>query len=89
VTVTVSYSQEEIEQRLVCYTEPRPYTNAFINTRTPGNQKKNFIIIDPGVAENPDQYVHINILHGFNIGGVRQEPHCIDSQHSHGIYRPE
>lgn len=72
-----------MEQRLVRYQDLIPCTTAFIDTRTPGKQKENFTIIGPGVAENPDQHVHIDIAHGFNIGGVRQEPNCVNSQHSH------
>ncbi len=69
---------------LVRYEELRPCTTAFIDTRTPGRQQKeNFTIIGPGVAENPDQHVHISTPHGFNIGGARQPPGCINSQHSH------
>lgn len=75
---------ELLSQRLVRYADLRPCTTAFIDTRTPGRQKKeNFTIIGPGVAENPDQHVHIEIPHGFNIGGARQPPGCINSQHSH------
>lgn len=70
-------------RRLVRYRDLVPCTTAFIDTRTPGKQKENFTIIGPGVAESPDQHVHIDIAHGFNIGGVRQEPHCVNSQHSH------
>ncbi len=70
--------------RLVRYCDLRPCTTAFIDTRTPGRQEKeNFTIIGPGVAENPDQHVHIEMPHGFNIGGARQPPGCINSQHSH------
>lgn len=70
--------------RLVRYGALRPCTTAFIDTRTPGSDRKeNFTIIGPGVAENPDQHVHITIPHGFNIGGARQPPHCVNSQHSH------
>ncbi len=76
-------SQNNMERRLVRYQELKPCTTAFVDTRTPGNQKENFTIIGPGVAENPEQYVHIDIAHGFNIGGVRQQPHCVNSQHSH------
>ena len=72
-----------MEQRLVRYQDLIPCTTAFVDTRTPGKQKENFTIIGPGVAENPDQHVHIDIAHGFNIGGVRQEPNCVNSQHSH------
>ena len=75
---------ELLAERLVRYDELRPCTTAFIDTRTPGSaEKENFTIIGPGVAESPDQHVHINIPHGFNIGGARQPPQCINSQHSH------
>ena len=73
-----------LAERLVRYRDLRPCTTAFIDTRTPGStQKENFTIIGPGVAENPDQYVHIDIPHGFNVGGARQPPGCVNSQHSH------
>jgi len=70
--------------RLVRYEDLVPCLNAFIDTRTPGSEKKeNFTVIGPGVSENPDQHVHIGIPHGFNIGGARQPPGCLNSQHSH------
>ncbi len=73
-----------IAARVVRYRDLRPCTTAFIDTRTPGSvEKENFTIIGPGVAENPDQHVHIGIAHGFNIGGARQPPGCVNSQHSH------
>jgi mannose-6-phosphate isomerase-like protein (cupin superfamily) len=73
-----------MSKRLVRYDELRPCFNAFIDTRTPGSQaKENFTIIGPGVSENPEQFVHIAEPHGFNIGGARQPPNCVNSQHSH------
>jgi mannose-6-phosphate isomerase-like protein (cupin superfamily) len=73
-----------METRVVRYGDLRPCYNAFIDTRTPGSQaKENFTIIGPGVSENPDQFVHIAEPHGFNIGGARQPPNCVNSQHSH------
>ena len=76
--------EELLAARLVRYADLKPCTTAFIDTRTPGRQEKeNFTIIGPGVAENPDQHVHIEKPHGFNIGGARQPPGCINSQHSH------
>ena len=61
-----------------------PCRDAFIDTRTPGSDKKeNFTIIGPGVSENPNQHIHIAEPHGFNIGGARQPPGCTNSQHSH------
>lgn len=74
----------EIESRIVRYADLKPCYNAFIDTRSPGSEaKENFTIIGPGVSENPEQYVHIAEPHGFNIGGARQPPECINSQHSH------
>ena len=73
-----------MERRIVRYADLRPCYNAFIDTRTPGSEaKENFTIIGPGVSENPEQYVHISEAHGFNIGGARQPPGCVNSQHSH------
>ena len=72
------------EPRVVRYQDLRPCLNAFIDTRSPGSAaKENFTIIGPGVSENPNQHVHIAEPHGFNIGGARQPPHCVNSQHSH------
>ena len=73
-----------IERRIVRYADLVPCRDAFIDTRSPGSdQKENFTIIGPGVAENPNQHVHISEPHGFNIGGARQPPRCLNSQHSH------
>lgn len=80
-------SQQEgssLEARIVRYADLSPCRDAFIDTRSPGSdQKENFTIIGPGVAENPNQFVHITEAHGFNIGGARQPPGCLNSQHSH------
>ena len=82
--ITGGSSAEALERRVVRYDALVPCRNAFIDARTPGSDaKENFTIIGPGVAENPDQYVHITEPHGFNIGGARQPPRCVNSQHSH------
>ena len=78
------WTPASMEQRIVRYGDLRPCYNAFIDTRSPGSEaKENFTIIGPGVSENPEQYVHITEPHGFNIGGARQPPGCVNSQHSH------
>lgn len=77
-------TETRLQQRVVRYDDLVPCYNAFIDTRTPGSEaKENFTIIGPGVSENPAQHVHIAESHGFNIGGARQPPHCVNSQHSH------
>ena len=51
--------------RIVRYADLVPCFDAFIDTRTPGSDKKeNFTIIGPGVSENPNQHVHIAEPHG-------------------------
>lgn len=81
---SAAWTAGAMESRVVRYADLIPCRNAFIDTRSPGSEaKENFTIIGPGVAENPDQHVHISEPHGFNIGGARQPPGCVNSQHSH------
>jgi quercetin dioxygenase-like cupin family protein len=78
------WTEDAMASRLVRYADLKPCLNAFVDTRNPGSEaKENFTIIGPGVSENPDQFVHIAEPHGFNIGGARQPPHCVNSQHNH------
>ncbi|MBY5942703.1 cupin domain-containing protein [Halomonas sp. DP5N14-9] len=80
----MSWTLDALEARRVRYDELIPCRNAFVDTRSPGSDRKeNFTIIGPGVAENPHQYVHISEPHGFNVGGARQPGGCLNSQHSH------
>jgi len=84
ITNIDDFTCEALTNRLVRYTDLIPCYNAFIDCRTPGSEaKENFTIIGPGVSENPGQYVHIAEPHGYNIGGARQPPGCVNSQHSH------
>ncbi|MDP3676981.1 MAG: cupin domain-containing protein [Novosphingobium sp.] len=81
---TMCWTPVAMEARIVRYADLAPCYNAFIDCRTPGSEaKENFTIIGPGVSENPAQHVHIAEPHGFNIGGARQPPGCVNSQHSH------
>jgi quercetin dioxygenase-like cupin family protein len=83
-TPVADWTVAALEKRVVRYGDLIPCYNAFIDCRTPGSEaKENFTIIGPGVSENPAQYVHIAEPHGYNIGGARQPPGCVNSQHSH------
>ena len=83
-SIASAWTRDQLNARLVRYADLIPCTTAFVDTRTPGSDRKeNFTIIGPGVSESPDQHVHIDIPHGFNIGGARQPPNCVNSQHSH------
>jgi mannose-6-phosphate isomerase-like protein (cupin superfamily) len=79
-----TWTQADMEKRLVRYADLKGLRNAFIDARTPGSDRKeNFTIIGPGVSENPAQVVHIPEAHGFNVGAARQPFGCTNSQHSH------
>lgn len=82
--VATRWSAAAMAARIVRYADLAPCLDAFIDCRTPGSEaKENFTIIGPGVSENPRQHVHITERHGVNIGGARQPPNCVNSQHSH------
>lgn len=72
------------QPEVVRYGELKPCRSAFIDAHTPGsNEKENFTIIGAGVAESPDQHVHINVRPGFNVGAAGQPPKCVNSLHFH------
>ena len=84
MTEAGAWTAARMAARIVRFADLAPCYNAFIDCRTPGSEaKENFTIIGPGVSENPAQHVHIAERHGVNIGGARQPPHCVNSQHSH------
>lgn len=48
----------------VRYSELVPCRTAFVDTHNPGTEgKENFTIIGGGVSENPEQYVHLSLIH--------------------------
>lgn len=74
----------DVNQRLVRYAELLPGKSAFIDARTPGSHlKENYCIIGEGVAENPDQPVHILDDKGFDFGAAGQPVGIKNSLHSH------
>ena len=74
----------DIHSRIVRHNEMAPCKTAFIDSRTPGSDKKeNYCLIGGGVSENPDQKIHITIPHGFNVGAAKQPRGCKNSHHSH------
>lgn len=72
------------DAHIVRFRELVPCKTAFIDSRTPGSDRKeNFCMIGGGVSENPGQHVHIRSPHRFDIGGARQPNGCRNSHHSH------
>ena len=75
---------QQMEARIVRYGDLEPCRTAFIDTHTPGSDRKeNFSIIGAGVSENADQHVHLRETPGFNVGAAGQPPYCRNSLHSH------
>ncbi len=58
--------------------------NAFIDCRTPGCEKKklNYSIIGSGVSET-DQFINLEIPHGYQLGGASLPPGVNNSLHMH------
>lgn len=84
MTKDTPFTSAELNARVLRYDQLIPCKTAFIDAKTPGSDKKeNFCLIGPGVAENPDQHIHIQIPHGFNIGAAKQPRGCKNSHHSH------
>ena len=73
-----------LDARTVRFRDLVPCKTAFIDSRTPGSDRKeNFCIIGGGVSENTGQHVHIRSPHCFDIGAARQPNGCRNSHHSH------
>ena len=77
-------TEQDIQERVVRYSDLRPQKQSFIDTRNAGSEEKeSFSVIGGGVVENKARHVHINIPHGFNMGGARMPPGVVNGQHSH------
>lgn len=59
-------------------------TAAFIDVRLPRSAgKASYSFIGPGVSQNQDQTVNLNVPHGFNIGAASMASGVVNSQHLH------
>ncbi|MDB9737244.1 cupin domain-containing protein [Porticoccaceae bacterium] len=82
--MTLISDTDDLKPFILRRSEIVPCKTAFIDARTPGSdQKENYCLIGAGVAENPEQIVHINTPHGFDVGAARQPKGCKNSHHSH------
>jgi len=82
--MTLISDTDDLKPFILRRNEIIPCKTAFIDARTPGSdQKENYCLIGAGVAENPEQVVHINTPHGFDVGAARQPKGCKNSHHSH------
>ena len=57
---------------------------AFIDVRLERSAgKASYSLIGPGVSQNPDQVVNLDVPHGFNIGAASMASGVVNSQHLH------
>jgi mannose-6-phosphate isomerase-like protein (cupin superfamily) len=74
----------ELERRTVRRSDWVPCNSAFIDCRTPGSDRKqNYAFIGSGVSQNPDQYVNLTELHGFNLGAAGMPNGVTNNLHMH------
>jgi mannose-6-phosphate isomerase-like protein (cupin superfamily) len=80
----VHVTDEELAQRTIRRTALVPCDQAFIDYRTPGSDRKqNYALIGPGVSQSADQFVNLQIPHGYNVGGVAMPNGVTNSLHLH------
>ena len=73
----------ELARRTIRFSDLVPAENAFIDCRNPGSERKlNYAIIGSGVSET-DQYVNLDVPHGFQLGGASMPSGVVNSMHLH------
>src|SRR5580765_4615353 len=79
----VPVSLDEVGRRTIRRRDLVPAETAFIDCRTPGSEKKlNYAIIGSGVSET-DQFINLDVPHGFQLGGASMPPGVNNSLHMH------
>ena len=70
--------------RLAKFNELVPSSLPFVEGRLEGHkERKNYTIIGRGVAEDTEQLIKIQSLHGYNLGAVSAMPQNGSGLHSH------
>ncbi len=58
--------------------------SAFIDCRTPGSDlKENYALVGSGVSQNSDQFINLEVPHGYNVGGAAMPNGVTNSLHLH------
>jgi len=80
----VNVSAGELDRRTVRRSDWVSCNAAFIDCRTPGSDRKeNYAFIGPGVSQNPDQFVNLTELHGYNVGAAGMPNGVTNNLHLH------
>jgi mannose-6-phosphate isomerase-like protein (cupin superfamily) len=79
----VTVRADELAHRTIRRSDLVAAENAFIDCRTPGSEKKlNYAIIGSGVSET-EQFINLEIPHGFQLGGASMPAGVNNSLHMH------
>ena len=80
---SITVSLAELERRTIRRSALVSAENAFIDCRTPGSDGKlNYAIIGSGVSET-DQFINLDVPHGYQLGGAAMPPGVNNSLHMH------
>lgn len=82
---SIPMSSDELEKRIARYGTLASTTAAFIDSRLPGGQKRNFKLVaaGKGVFENPDVRPAIPVAHNINMSWVLIPPGGGSHLHDH------
>jgi len=82
--VTTTFSSADLGKRLIRYEDWVPCKAAFIDCKTPGSdQKDNYSFVGVGVSQSSDQFVNVNIPHGYQLGAAGMPQGVSNSLHLH------
>lgn len=82
--VSGSGLSQELARRTIRRADYVSCNQAFIDTRTPGSDRKeNYSIIGPGVTQSEAQVINLSEPHGFNIGAAAMPKGVVNSLHLH------
>lgn len=80
---SITVTRAELFRRTIRRSALVSAENAFIDCRTPGSESKlNYAIIGSGVSET-EQFINLDVPHGYQLGGASMPPGVNNSLHMH------
>jgi len=77
-------TQDDLDQRTIRRADLVSCNAAFIDCRTPGSDmKENYALIGSGVSQSSDQFINLQLPHGYNVGGAAMPNGVTNSLHLH------
>lgn len=80
----VLVGEQELERRTIRREALVSCNQAFIDCRTPGSDaKENYALIGSGVSQSSEQFINLQVPHGYNVGGAAMPNGVTNSLHLH------